>query len=190
MSTLISRIYSVSIPKEESATSVPGNKPIWIDVGEDQLREALDFCREQTLNDKRSDLVLLYDGTLSAQLVGELDELRKPRKIGGYGWKKILPWESFVGGECDTVVYVGSGNLEAFSRARLKLMIITLSPNQSVSNYWRYNDALKSAGEKKLLETRHIESKRDISRTEGTELLEKTFQADQNPIASTKKEKK
>ena len=47
--------------------------------------------------------------------------------------------------------------MEAFSRARLKLVIITLSLNQSLSNYWRYNDALKSAKEKDLLEVKLLE---------------------------------
>ena len=33
--------------------------------------------------------------------------------------------------ECENVVYVGSGSLEAFFRARLKLMIITVSPREA-----------------------------------------------------------
>ena len=111
-----------------SATTVLGEKPLWIDVEDESLKKALEFCRDQTLNDKKNDLVLLYDKGLPEHLVEELNELKRPRKEGGYGWKKIVPWESFVGGECDTVVYVGSGSLEAFSRARLKLMIITVSP--------------------------------------------------------------
>ena len=123
------RIYTVSIPREESATTVAGEKPLWIDVEGERLREALEICRDKTLNDRRNDLVLLYDKNLSQHLIGELYQLKKPRKEGGFGWKKVLPWESFVGGECDTVVYVGSGSLEAFSRARLKLMIITVPPN-------------------------------------------------------------
>ena len=150
------RNYSVSIPKEESATTVPGEKPLWIDVEEESLKEALEFCRDQTLNDKRSDLVLLYDKNLPKQLVGELDQLKKPRKEGGFGWKKVVPWESFVGGECDTVVYVGSGSLEAFSRARLKLMIITVSPREqrgdTVNNFYGYNAGLRNSVEKNLLE--------------------------------------
>ena len=118
------RIYSVSIPKEVSASTVGGEPPLWIDAAEDQLMEALKFCKDQTLNDRKSDLVLLYDSTLPQHIKGKLTQLMKPRNEGGFGWKKILTWESFVGAECDTVVYVGSGSLEAFSRARLKLMII------------------------------------------------------------------
>ena len=98
------------------------------------------------MNDKRSDLVLLYDKNLPEHLVRELKQLKRPRREGGFGWKKVVPWESFVGGECDTVVYVGSGSLEAFSRARLKLMIITVSPQSG------YVAALRNSVEKNLLE--------------------------------------
>ena len=106
------------------------------------------------MNDKRSDLVLLYDKNLSEHLVRELQLLKRPRKEGGFGWKKVVPWESFVGGECDTVVYVGSGSLEAFSRARLKLMIITVSPREqrgdTLNNFYGYNVGLRNSVEKNL----------------------------------------
>ena len=114
------------------------------------------------MNDKRNDLVLLYDKNLPDQLVGELYQLKKPRKEEGFGWKKVVPWESFVGGECDTVVYVGSGSLEAFSRARLKLMIITVSPREQrgdiVNNFYVYNVGLKNSVEKNLLEKKIFEN--------------------------------
>ena len=123
--------------------------------------EALDFCREQTLNDKKNDLVLLYDKNLPVHLVETLHQLKRPRMEGGFGWKKVVPWESFVGGECDTVVYVGSGSLEAFSRARLKLMIITVSPREqrgdTVNNFYGYNAGLKNSVEKNLLEKKIFE---------------------------------
>ena len=123
---------------------------------EENLKEALEFCRDQTKNDKRSDLVLLYDKNLPEHLVRELKQLKTPRTEGGFGWKKVVPWESFVGGECDTVVYVGSGSLEAFSRARLKLMIITVSPREqrgdTVNNFYGYNAGLRNSVERNLLE--------------------------------------
>ena len=119
------------------------------------------------MNDKRSDLVLLYDKNLPEHLVREIQQLKRPRKEGGYGWKKIVPWESFVGGECDTVVYVGSGSLEAFSRARLKLMIITVSPREqrgdTVNNFYGYNAGLKYSVEKNLLEKKTFETKKKDS---------------------------
>ena len=119
------------------------------------------------MNDKKSDLVLLYDKSLPEHLVREIQQLKRPRKEGGYGWKKIVPWESFVGGECDTVVYVGSGSLEAFSRARLKLMIITVSPREhrgdTVNNFYGYNVGLRNSVEKNLLEKKTFETKKKDS---------------------------
>ena len=119
------------------------------------------------MNDKRSDLVLLYDKNLPEHLVRELVQLKRPRKEGGFGWKKVVPWESFVGGECDTVVYVGSGSLEAFSRARLKLMIITVSPRERrgdiVKNFYDYIAGLKNSVGKNLLEKKIIEKAREDS---------------------------
>ena len=113
------------------------------------------------MNDKKSDLVLLYDKNLPEHLVRELAKLKRPRKEDGFGWKKVVPWESFIGGECDTVVYVGSGSLEAFSRARLKLMIITVSPREqrgdTVNNFYGYNAGLKNSVEKNLLEKKILE---------------------------------
>ena len=156
------------MPKEESATTVPGEKPLWIDIQDGgSLKEALEICRDQTLNDKRNDLVLLYDKNLPEEVVEELTQLKRPRKEGGFGWKKIVPWESFVGGECDTVVYVGSGSLEAFSRARLKLMIITVSPREqrgdTVNNFYGYNVGLRNSVEKNLLEKKTFETKKKDS---------------------------
>ena len=165
----------MSIPKEESATTVPGEKPLWIDVEEESLKKALEFCRDQTLNDKRNDLVLLYDKNLPEEVVEELTQLKRPRKEGGFGWKKIVPWESFVGGECDTVVYVGSGSLEAFSRARLKLMIITVSPREqrgdTVNNFYGYNAGLRNSVEKNLLEKKTVREESSPLDNEETPLL-------------------
>ena len=115
------------------------------------------------MDDKRSDLVLLYDKNLPEHLVRNLAQLKRPRKEGGFGWKKVVPWESFIGGECDTVVYVGSGSLEAFSRARLKLMIITVSPREqrgdTVNNFYGYNAGLRNSVEKNLLEKKIFEKR-------------------------------
>ena len=59
------------------------------------------------------------------------------------------------------MVYVGSGSLEAFSRARLKLMIITVSPrelkDETVKNFYDYNAGLKNSEKKNLLEKKRIE---------------------------------
>ena len=160
--TLFIRIYSVCIPKEESATSVPGEKPIWIDITEDRLPDALEFCRDQILNDRRNDLVVLYDRTLPESLIGQVNHLKTPRSEGGFGWKKVVPWESFVGAECDTVIYVGTGSLEAFSRAKLKLMIITVpTTSHARDRFHNFDACLRKAVDEKLLQKQILEEKQN-----------------------------
>ena len=121
----------------------------------------MEFCRDQILNDKKNDLVVLYDTTLPEPMIRQIKQLQTPRTEGGFGWKKVVPWESFVGAECDTVIYVGTGSLEAFSRARLKLMIITVSPREqrgdTVNNFYGYNAGLTNSIEKNLLEKKILE---------------------------------
>ena len=165
--TLFIRIYSVCIPKEESATSVPGEKPIWIDITEDRLLDAFEFCRDQILNDRRNDLVVLYDRTLPESLIRQVNHLKTPRSEGGFGWKKVVPWESFVGAECDTVIYVGTGSLEAFSRAKLKLIIITIAPSQGKAysdSFHNFDACLRKSVEKNFLQRQGLEEKQnDVS---------------------------
>ena len=161
--TLTIRNYSVCIPKEESATSVPGEKPIWIDITEDRLLDALKFCRDQILNDRRNDLVVLYDRTLPESLIRQVNQLKTPRSEGGFGWKKIVPWESFVGGECDTVIYVGTGSLEAFSRAKLKLMIITVPATTPARDSLHNFDACLRQSEERKLCHKHILEERQTT---------------------------
>ena len=156
--SLYIRNYSLSIPKEESATSVPGEKPIWIDISEDLLQDALEFCREQILNDRKNELVVLYDMTLPEKLISQVNQLKTPRQEGGFGWKKVVPWESFVGAECDTVIYVGTGSLEAFSRAKLKLMIITVpSTSQARDSFHNFDACLRQSVEKNLLQKQTLD---------------------------------
>ena len=176
------RNYSVCIPKEESATSVPGEKPIWIEISEDRLLDALEFCRGQILNDKRNDLVVLYDRTLPESLIRQVNQLKTPRIEGGFGWKKIVPWESFVGAECDTVIYVGTGSLEAFSRAKLKLMIITVpTANQTRDSFHNFDACLRKAVEIKLLHQQKIvEEKQNVAigETRASTLDSESFRVD------------
>ena len=117
------------------------------------------------MNDKRSDLVLLYDKNLSEHLIEQLYQLKRPRKEGGFGWKKVVPWESFVGAECDSVIYVGTGSLEAFSRAKLKLMIITIAPRQGRGysmDSFTFDACLRKSVGKKLLQKQVLEEKQTV----------------------------
>ena len=148
------------MPKEESATSIPGEKPIWIDIPEDRLQDALEVCKDKILDDKKNDLVVLYDSTLPDHLIRQINQLKTPRSEGGFGWKKVVPWESFVGAECDTVIYVGTGSLEAFSRAKLKLMIITVpSTSQGRDSFHNFDACLRQSVENKLLKKENLKEK-------------------------------
>ena len=184
MITLSYRNYSVCIPKEESATTVPGETPIWIDISEDSLDDALEFCKSQILNDRKNDLVVLYDKTLPEHLIRQVNQLKTPRTEGGFGWKKIFPWESFVGAECDTVIYVGTGSLEAFSRAKLKLMIITVTSSQGKGysdSFHNFDACLRKAVEIKLLHQQKIvEEKQNVAigETRASTLDSESFRVD------------
>ena len=46
------------------------------------------------------------------------------RKKGGPGWE-VKDADKFDGCESDIVIDVGNGNIEGFTRARLKLFIVT-----------------------------------------------------------------
>ena len=99
----------------------------------------------------------MYDSNLPEHLIRQINQLKTQRTQGGFGWKKIVPWESFVGGECDTVIYVGTGSLEAFSRAKLKLMIITIPTGiQTLDSFHNFNACLRQSVEKNLLQKQNL----------------------------------
>jgi hypothetical protein len=79
-----------------------------------------------------------------------MTSLEESRKNGGFGWK-VMEERLFHGCECDTVIYVGSGHLEAFTRAQLKLLIVTFTENLESPWYKTYQKALKSAAISHLL---------------------------------------
>ena len=51
----------------------------------------------------------------------------------------------FHGGESNAVIYIGAGHLEAFSRAKLMLGIITFCDNPENKWYERYTYSLDDA---------------------------------------------
>eukprot|EP00092_Neocalanus_flemingeri_P019101 GFUD01020691.1.p1 GENE.GFUD01020691.1~~GFUD01020691.1.p1 ORF type:complete len:768 (+),score=204.79 GFUD01020691.1:229-2532(+) len=138
---------------EEPATCVVGEKPVWIDIAEDEanIKPALEQLKKYIENDKKSEMVLLYDRFLSAASKEILNNLGKPRTQGGFGWK-VMEERLFHGHECDTVIYVGSGHLEAFTRAKLKLLIVTFSEKLEDKQWYNtYQSALSSAVQEKLI---------------------------------------
>ena len=137
---------------ETPATDVVGEIPVWMDIAGDtgKIRPAIEEMKKYIAHDKKSELFLLYDSFLPRGTKDVLNDLKKPRSEGGFGWK-VMEERLFHGCECDTVIYVGSGHLEAFTRARLKLFIILFSENADNPWYQTYQTALQSAAEENLI---------------------------------------
>ena len=140
------------ISAESPANDVVGEKPPWIDIGanKDRIRPALEHMKTYIDDDRKSEMYLLYDKHISKESKEILTAVEKPRKDGGFGWK-VLKENMFHGCECDTVIYVGSGHLEAFTRAKIKLLIITFA--EDIDNPWykTYQSALVSAAKEDLI---------------------------------------
>ena len=137
---------------EKPEIDVVGEKPIWMDVADDKakIKPALEHMKKYVENDKKNETLLLYDKMLSKESKEMLEKLKEPRSKGGFGWK-VIEERLFHGSECDTVFYVGSGHLEAFTRARLKLFIVTFFEDLNYSWYKQYQVALAKAAEKELI---------------------------------------
>ena len=144
------------------------------------MPDALEFCKIKILNDRKNDLVVLYDSNLPEHLIRQINQLKTPRTEGGYGWKKIVPWESYVGAECDTVIYVGTGSLEAFSRAKLKLMIITVpTTSHTRDRFHNFDACLRKAVDEKLLQKQILKEKQNDEIE--TPLLRQNSRVDSSP---------
>ena len=144
---------------EVPETDAVGEKPIWMDIADEKelLRPALEHIKKCLENDKKNQKILLFDKNLSLETKNTLENIKEPRSKGGFAWD-VMEERLFHGSECDTVIYVGSGHLEAFTRARLKLFIITLAEktqNVATGNdnswYMQYQDSLAKAAEKELV---------------------------------------
>ena len=140
---------------ERHVPFTPGDFPIWIDLG---CQTELDLSPIMSAVDKMIvltaiwsfDSVLLYDGKLPEPVVKFLKSLKKP--------KRVMDEKYFHGGESNAVIYVGSGHLEAFSRAKLMLGIITYCDSKENMWYVRYTKALAMAVEQKILLKKDISS--------------------------------
>ena len=140
---------------EEPKTEVEGEKPIWIDIADNKelLTPALEHMKKYLENDKKNEITILYDKMLSRETKEVLEKLKEPRRTGGFGWK-VMEERLFHGLECDSLIYVGSGHLEAFTRARLKLFVITFAKEIQKKDSWykQYQAALMLAAEHGLVQ--------------------------------------
>ena len=131
------RIYLKDSQEEMSVACVAGDFPLWIDLGYSEtidthtIEEALETMLNQTEKATRNEKILLYDGGLPKTVVELLYSFGKRNHLTE---EQIRDQKYYDGCETDVVIYIGSGDLEAFTRAKLQLCIITCFFNQEVSN--------------------------------------------------------
>mgnify|MGYP002050342127 CR=1 FL=1 len=133
---------------EDNSSCVPGKYPVWIDLGfkSTEIQFNLQRALKKVLQlMEETDVRLLYDGHFEEEIRSLL--VRKPLK---HFKKTIIAQDEkcYRGCESAAVVYIGSGHLEAFSRAKLELGII-LCCNLSTfeDRFNKYRDALSMASE-------------------------------------------
>ena len=81
------------------------------------VQTAIDYLKTRTGN--TDDVVIIYDGDLPQSIVDNI----KMENTGTTTMNRA----ACPGGEWDSVIYIGPGNTEPFSRARLTLGIITIN---------------------------------------------------------------
>ena len=137
--------------KEIPETNIDGDKPVWIDIEKNtaKLESALKYIQEKLKNDQKNEKVLLYDKDLPLQTQTFLRDSQKK-----FRYKEVTEERLFHGCQTDTIIYVGSGHLEAFTRPKLKLFIVSLEG--SVFWYRKFQPALSKAASKELLEIKTV----------------------------------
>jgi len=109
--------------EEEHVPRVGGDIPKWIDLGNwdesklELVQAAINYLKTRTGN--TDDVVIIYDHRLPQSIVDNI-------KLEGTG-TATMDWYACPGGEWDSVIYIGPGHPEVFSRARLTLGIITIN---------------------------------------------------------------
>ena len=135
-----------------------------------------------------NDVRLLYDGHFEEELLSLLVK----RKLKHFKKKIIVQDEKcFRGCESDGVVYLGSGHLEAFSRAKLELSIILCCNLSSFKGrYNKYRNALNTASDK-IIKRIYLEEQDTLEmENQDDKRLSKWSQWTQEQKLSYKKSKK
>eukprot|EP00092_Neocalanus_flemingeri_P013676 GFUD01014749.1.p1 GENE.GFUD01014749.1~~GFUD01014749.1.p1 ORF type:complete len:885 (-),score=190.70 GFUD01014749.1:936-3590(-) len=178
------------IYNERYATDIEGDMPMWIHLystededGKDQEKKlsiALNNVKELVRHDTKTQVVLLHDSNLPQSIKDQLQKMAVTKSKGGPGWK-VKHAEQFDGCECDTVVYVGNGYIEGFTRAKLKLFIITLEDDSFGKMEMNYYRALEKGVQKGLL--------KQISIDDDPSTKLKEIQAEQAKLIADKENK-
>ena len=144
-------IYYQTDKEEIFGAGISGVFPVWIDLGcEDSLETKLLAAIKQIISRGKmipqSELRVLYDGKVSQSILSFLendDDLRNKVKFENE--------KDFRGCECTGVIYIGAGHLEAFTRAKQMLAIITYCNSPPHKWYKKYVDALGKCVDENLL---------------------------------------
>ena len=127
---------------------VGGDIPEWIDLGDwdesklESVQTAIDYLKTRTGN--TDDVVIIYDD------LGMPKSIVDNIKMENTG-TTTMDLAACPGGEWDSVIYIGSGSPEAFSRARLTLGIITIN---CAEHYELWKNTLNQAVTSGLLKLR------------------------------------
>ena len=94
-------------------------------------------------NIEKEDIVVLHDRDINDNQVKAAQDV-----LTNHGnWKslEVLEERLFHGCERNTVVYLGAGHMEAFTRPLVHLFVITWTENHANPWYKAYHDALNDA---------------------------------------------
>ena len=143
------KIYLTTEPNETPAPCLLGDMPIWRDLGCSieidmaKVKESVQQMLKELDRYSGKEMALLYDSNLPKKIQEYLESVKKPK----YNMKE----KYFKGSESNAVIYFGTGHLEAFSRAKQMLAIITYCNDPGQLWYQRYNKSLEKAAEEGLL---------------------------------------
>ena len=134
---------------ERPGIDAPGEKVRWLDLGclpdVTKVKEAVLTVKAEILKRgiKKEDIVVLHDRDINDNQVKAAQDV-----LTNHGnWKslEVLEERLFHGCERNTVVYLGAGHMEAFTRPLVHLFVITWTENHANPWYKAYHDALNDA---------------------------------------------
>ena len=118
--------------EDEIASDVVGDLPWVMDIGVlnmEVIENALKTIQEyRTQQEDDTSLTVLYDASFTEKSIDKLKE---------FGWP-VFRVGQFPGWEDESIIYLGPGLMESFSRARLKLFIVLGYEGEKEMKY--YND--------------------------------------------------
>ena len=132
---------------------LPGMVPLGMSVGEEEDSEKIKEGLHLLLGFLGTeDVTIIIDSRISSSRSSYNKRLIKlvRKETEAWGWT-IATLGEMTGAEADRVVYIGPGNLEAVSRARIGLGILHFATRRDVRTYSRFNAGFHAAIEEGLV---------------------------------------